>query len=179
MSERPYSRVDLLTRNWRLRLRVPCAVPTDAIRNSQPGRGLPLVLPIEPETGLVCGKKRIGRVRSFAIQAKSLEIEKWIRVVEVLQSSKLISASLPSSEGIFSIDEGVNIAPELDVVLGKRVGKIILRLHLSIVVIGRQIEALPERSVRADLDFRRTRKNRVTFSGLALHQHAYLVNLPS
>src|SRR5207249_2551990 len=72
-TDRPYTNVHLLSGYARLRLRVPGLVETSPVSDRQAWRGLPLVLPVEPEPRLVVRGERIGFENILIIQAEALD----------------------------------------------------------------------------------------------------------
>ena len=139
-----------------MRLWIPRAVPTEAVGNCQTGLSLPLVLPVQAQSGLVVGEERVRREGIQPIQPKALEVEVGIRCrrwgrqsrtgigigIEIAKRTEVVPAGAPPGEGVFAIYERIYITAKLHIMLGEGVGEVVLYLELAIVVIARQIESL-------------------------------------
>ena len=117
VAQRTYTRVYLVTRDRRLRLGIPSPVPAQAVGNGQPRIGLPFVLPIQAQSGLVVREEGVGGEGIQPIQSKTLEVEVRIRYcrrrghsragcgirIEIAQGAEVVPAGTPAREGVFAV----------------------------------------------------------------------------
>src|SRR5262249_7188195 len=126
---------------------------------------------------LIGREKLIGGEWVLVVQAKNLEVEIGIAVVEITEGSVVVAAGTPSGEDVLAIDESVYVAAKIHVVFGEGVREVVLDLELAIVVVAGKIEALAKFADARDEDFRCTGEDRFTLAGFALNQRANLIDL--
>ena len=185
-SARANAGVGLVPRKWRLRLRVPGAVPAQTVGEGEARRDLPLVLHIEPDASLPRRFQKTGLVQGLVVETEVLnESERdgiarrhAIHVVEVLERAEIVLAGSPSEEPVVAVAEGVDVTAELDVVLSERISKAIADLNFGVGSGNRQVVTLS--------DDRGTNQVRllagaigIAVTSFARQVHAEFVHLPA